>query len=590
MKVTNRLRESVDLKIDGKKHVNVRDFSFGSSYSVGPEYGDCYVSAWGRRGRIDRAGPFPSGSDVLIVSLDPPLVCDWTKTLAALKGLAVTVTGREDGIAPGAQAAVDVSSIVIGALVTGIAAIGEKVAFPAGALFGLGNLLLWAYAPKEDPPPEPPTLGEISDAVRSIVREELDMQAAEEAVTSFLLVAHRLQEMAGYSWDQVHGEGVGPGLPDLSPHDRADFMRRIESIEGDTDNTRLNWHLEHFRRNPQIAKFALSAYIAGIGAGLQARRLHLLARLLEPQDAPRLTAGDVSRFIAYAESQRAALENAFEAFKEYRDGLMAEHSLTYSVPEGGEAASLINRMYTGSSGLRFAPDALDDLKNVIELLRQDQGALSADLPTRFLWRETWRYGLATDHGGWETLPYKGALVNECGLFLADGRTIILLVDGRPGQTFELPFTDGEKVVGLASERGRLKVEYREKTQPANTRRYYDPQSSLFDMDVDESGAAPQRFVQFGGSDRQRVARDSKDRVYLQSGRDWVRLGLWARYVGPPGLFLGTDEVAGGFPILRRAGDGTIRRLPGGATQIGGTFRNPVIINAAGTVYRLRDAA
>lgn len=635
MKVINRCRAGLNrakVKIDltvsasGKRQIH-KDLGYDASVTFDGT-GDVYVEAtWANR-QTGKAGPFAASHTILIVSLDPKLICDWTATRNKWRQLAVKAIGSESNAAPGVDAVISMAQTLVAALATGIAALGPWGALPAGAVLGLGGIILGAFGDKAPPPP-PPTLSEISDAVRSIVRDELDIQSAEEAVTSFMLASQRVQEMAVHTWDQLKGKGGWPLRTELSAHDRADFNRRIESLEGDSDNTRLHWHLEHFKRYPEIAKFGLPAYVCGIMTSLHVKRLHLLNRLLEAEDPARLTVGDLGRFESAALDHSAALEAATGALLAYCEARVNEDGLALYVPEGAEILPDVLRKYTGMPDVAFAREAEQKLGALVAQAHEDRCLLEEDRPTKHLWIDEWRYPMDGAHGGWADLGVEGAFVNEAGLILRDRKTVIPFSAGALGSALPSPCDTGVSIIGLGAMGGHLAVLLSDPSgQPhawaywtgdswtaflapvsvLGVDRYWDPKKRKlvrlekdatsqwqflpgYRREEEEGPVTGQAPACLGGSSGAPVALDSDHRAYRLKDGKWTRLPFWATHAGPPGLFVGTTEVhGGGFPILREGADSVLRRLPGAARMIGGTYRNPVVIDGLGKVFRLRNQA
>jgi len=657
VKITNRLRETAGISILGRHRKSWKGVRFDEIIEHDPgEDAKIQVSV---RGDGYTSDPFPRNAEVLLVSMKPPLMCDWTAAQADLDAQALKVTGSDDddAVAADADVAAKVAAIIIGAAVTGLAALGARGAFPAAFLFGVGNLLLASFTKQADqPPPDPPTIDQITSAVRSVVRavvrEELEKQAAMEAATSFLLVASRLQEMAKYSWDQIEGPGAGARV-ELSRHDREDFRRRIENIEGDLDNTRLYWHLEHFRNNPQIAMFALPAYAAGVGASLTVKRFHTLFKLLEPEDPPRLTPGDLDRLIAFTKLQLTGLQNALNAFHQYRLSILKGYGLAYDTAESGlqilgaseaqEARTRVDRIYAGKTGVSTTEKGAADIDRAINVLTAERSLLANDLPTTKFWTEEYRYPIDDGHGGWEKLDFKAHWVNDAAILLEDRKTIIPFVDGRLGESVTAPTEFGESYA-LGSVDGRFCASnppspgwinwyLHAPDQSDSGWRVYPFQGRCAGMNASlpplppvphlpmdnatisllentgatfavksvvhlPTGLPDQATAQVGGSPAVPILVDKGSRVYgvgpedEEHKRHWVRLPFWARHAGPEGWFIGTVESgpgSGNYSILRRDADGTIKRVPGWGRMIGGTSKNPVIINAANEVFRMRDA-
>ena len=111
-------------------------------------------------------------------------VIDWAPIINGWRSQAPAITGFPGGENPAAEKGLLIGSMVLGGLVTAIAASGPVGALPAGALLIAGSLLLMAFG-TELRQQSPPTLDQIEVAVERIVtkvvRDELDKQNALKA-------------------------------------------------------------------------------------------------------------------------------------------------------------------------------------------------------------------------------------------------------------------------------------------------------------------------------------------------------------------------------------------------------------------------
>jgi hypothetical protein len=125
-------------------------------------------------------GPLPKDHQIVIVDRDGKLgYVDWSNVYAKWNGQETTLAADSSKVAD----SIAVAQSLINALGTGIAATGPVGALPAGAVLGVGSLILQELGKNVPKPPPPPDLEAIGDAVETIVKDQLDAAEAVKAAS-----------------------------------------------------------------------------------------------------------------------------------------------------------------------------------------------------------------------------------------------------------------------------------------------------------------------------------------------------------------------------------------------------------------------
>ena len=191
---------------------------------------------------------------------------DWSSVESKWLGQELTLKAADAQIAQGLALA----QSLINAFGTGIAATGPVGALPATALLGVGSLILQALNQNVPQPPPPPDLGAITEAVKTVLKEELDAAEAVKAASLFLTITGWLEKEARLAHGAVWGHGAT--LRDLSDHDEDDFRNDLEEYCRDGGSFQVT--LDQMVRTPSQAKYILPVFLTGVATSLQIRLLH----------------------------------------------------------------------------------------------------------------------------------------------------------------------------------------------------------------------------------------------------------------------------------------------------------------------------
>ena len=288
---------------------------------------------------------------------------------------------EKEGNAPNSLAATaEVGQIIINALTTGLAATG-----PAGmAVLGIGSLLMMAMNSQATQPPPPPSLEQIQDAVRTVVKDELIKSKSEEFAVDCQIAANWLIEMARNGYGQMVSPGEGDVLLTLSTHDEVDFRENLEGFI--KPQSRFQHALNYIQLHPKYSVSILPAYFTGLLADLQLRRMHILIRHL---DGARISFEDLAVFRQQALKVKEIFSTGSIAFKTVRDKEISQYKLL-GLPEGDDYKSLYNLRMTGINKFdEHVENQEIALGSIIDGLEKDLSLLEKGLPAQRFWRKDW---------------------------------------------------------------------------------------------------------------------------------------------------------------------------------------------------------
>lgn len=340
---------------------------------------------WGKREY------FVNTTSVIVTADAKHRVIDWWALHGKFSKKGQEQSGDQSGQNEQVARLLEAAAVFVSALATALSAGGAKYAMAAGYAT-LGQIFVSALGP--DAPPEPPDIAEIEAVVNRVVREALQESDASKAATSFLLASEQFQLLARHTYERLASAGADATTVDLPSHRYADLMRFVESVTFGAGEHSLNFWLHHLCNQPEIAKFVLPAFVTGIATSLHVNRMHELIAQIEDmgQGATRLTIGKttIERFRSTVVMCRNGLGNAVDAFKAYRDGLVAQEGLA-DTPEGATIAGLITQAHVGASSLDRIDECLSALTGIAHALDEDLQALTNDPNGKIthFWNSDW---------------------------------------------------------------------------------------------------------------------------------------------------------------------------------------------------------
>lgn len=334
--------------------------------------------------RLINAGPCSNTEAHIIRSSGKGFkIIHWSQVEKKWQGISQELGADNDGNNANIEKGLQAGMILLSGLATGIAALGPVGAVPSGMIMGLGNLILFAVMPDDQQPPPPPNLDEIQDAVRKVVKEEIDTNEAEKAATSFEQTSNWLYTLGSLAHSQLEGTSVGEVLTELSPHDQEDAINKIENITSGLDLFESN--LAHMNNHPEIARSILPAYISGIASSLHIRRLH---EWLRRKDGSRITDETLTSYLDHLKRCRNGLDVARNAFVEHCNSLITADGLD-GVAEAEVLKKLYNKTRCGEESLDFVDKAIVLLDGIRQDIQSDIENLKLGRNPIHFWKEEW---------------------------------------------------------------------------------------------------------------------------------------------------------------------------------------------------------
>lgn len=307
-------------------------------------------------------------------------VIDWK---AILTKKSADLQKHEQGSVAMAEAAA-VGQIIINALTVALSAAGPVGGVAGMAVMGLGSILMLAMNSETEEPPPPPNLEQIQDAVRSVVKEELQQSKSEDLAVAFQAPANWLINWARLTNEQLTAKGSEDPLETLSAHDEADFRRELEDFLSPQSPFQHSLNLVH--QHPEYALYLLPAYMTGLMADLQIRRIHLMIRHM---DGARITVADAEHFHERIIRSKDTFDKSLALFQEKRAQEVTEHQLS-GTPEGEQVAEMFNIKYAGIKDVDGTlGKAIFDikLKSLERDIYDDREALKLGKKAKHLWPE-----------------------------------------------------------------------------------------------------------------------------------------------------------------------------------------------------------
>ncbi|MDW4550370.1 hypothetical protein R5H32_13495 [Defluviimonas sp. D31] len=330
-----------------------------------------------------KGGPYRNADTVLVKKSGNGLeFVNYTTVKNKWDGIRQKAATSANAVEPG----IEIASLLLSALVTGIAATGTKGALPSGMMLGIGSLLLMGLgvATESGELPPPPDLSEIESAVRDIVEQALDEHSAKDHANRLIEASFMLIESGGTAHSQLLGRSDMGKLFELSPHDYWDFRDANEDYQKSTGEF---WNsLTTLYNNPDIARFVLPALFAGISARLQIWRIHDFIRHL---DGGRITSEDLDKFVKQIDRGIESLTAATDSLRNKVLADIDKEGVPRPSPEANELTRTMTFRYTGSDSLDFADTALKQLGHLKELVVEDLASLKSGGGMKHYWKAEW---------------------------------------------------------------------------------------------------------------------------------------------------------------------------------------------------------
>lgn len=233
-----------------------------------------------------------------------------------------------------------VTAVIFSALSTALSATGPVGAVPAGLFSFMSSMMLFA----EEEPPQPPELNEIEQAVERIVERVLEEQFqkhdARQAAIRFLGAQDWLLRQER-SFQSVRKGGPkasdGQGREEWAQ----DFVKELTGWA--SPSSEFKQTMDVVRSSPEIAKWIIPAFLAGIAAYLEIQRLYAL----EKSSRVGISATTITDFQAEVDMCRRALVATSNAWHSYCDGILRKESI-YGTPEGREVTKALTLAYAGT--------------------------------------------------------------------------------------------------------------------------------------------------------------------------------------------------------------------------------------------------
>jgi hypothetical protein len=344
---------------------------------------------------LEDSGPWHDSHHLLLVG-DGRTVVDWTAVRQKhLGGTPPPSEVREEPL----DQTVRIASAIIAALATGLTTIGPYGGVPSGVAQLFSSMMLLT-GPEGQDPPEPPNIADIENAVEKVVTrvisEGLQRQDASDAATSFLLAEEWLLDR--YGAFKSAGAKQGSDFKELSQ----DFEFHLESWAD--PNGRFRGHIDKMRRQPEIAKWIIPAFMSGLAAHLQIWRLHAL---MQHRDGS-ITSHTIEQYQREVDRSRSALLETGRALTRYRYSILQRDSIL-GTPEANEVNTHLCRTLTGTDEIgpndsaqqmfteeqRRLLDATPigktarDLQAARDALAEDLGALKSGHSPKHFWKDYW---------------------------------------------------------------------------------------------------------------------------------------------------------------------------------------------------------
>lgn len=356
----------IEVVVDADRN-NFRQELWDSRYGVpDPVTGH---PAWQKQ----QANPdYNNSATLVITALDNPRIVDWPQAKAPYLAQAISLGADADEKNEDIDTGLQVAQAIVNGLATGLAALGSSGALPGGGVMGLGSVLISILGGNKADPPQPPNAAEISGIVTKVVQRENDIDHAETAAIAFTIASEDLLTAAQNAADTLarHGNSesvIDPETPSEKLVDTLIVQKRYLSGTGE-----LRFEIESLEKHPEIAMWALPAYVMGISTWLTIYRLDLI-RLALPNGhsgIPEFTMTQVKDFLKQVRQQRDALVAAYEAFEE-RCAAKVKAAHLDNTLKADELRGLVAKSMIGTDDLSVVHEFRGQLNQIENFLEAD---------------------------------------------------------------------------------------------------------------------------------------------------------------------------------------------------------------------------
>jgi hypothetical protein len=214
-------------------------------------------------------------------------------------------------------------------------------------------------------------LPQITEAVREVVKVEINKQSADVAATQFVNVSNWL------------GDNCKPGA--LGAHSFKDFSRVLEETVQETSD--FNTMLTHMARNPDEAQYILPIYAMGISSQVKLLWIHFAISIEDGDERNLAKYGIVLEKLV---ASREGLAHALQSATDYVKSTVEKLDAFDMVPETARLQSAIWRKLCGLSGPEKIIAHLAELEKIIERVNSDMANLKDGRDGVFWWKADWK--------------------------------------------------------------------------------------------------------------------------------------------------------------------------------------------------------
>lgn len=374
-----------ELTFDVAKHYVWSHPGEGCDLDIGDDWGklaifpgECHPDFLGWNRSNAKSGDLSNNNWIVIVKRgDQYEYVDWSNVQSKWLNQELTLKTADAKIAQGLALAAS----LINALGTGLSGAPPPGSVVGGVVLGVGSLILQTLNENVPQLPPPPDLGAITDAVKTVVQDELDAAEAVKATALFLAIAGWLDKEARLAHGAVWGHGAT--LRDLSDHDEADFRRDLEEYCSDGGSFQVT--LDQMVRTPSQAKYMLPAFLIGATTSLQIRLLHEYVRHLDGAD---FTDEDLQNYQEKMTFYLGGIDSAATALRTFVASKVQNENLQ-DTDEANTLTRTITNIYTGSHDLTFVDTAKQAIRAMVANVQSDIASLQAGNKTKYFWNSDW---------------------------------------------------------------------------------------------------------------------------------------------------------------------------------------------------------
>jgi hypothetical protein len=321
------------------------------------------------------ANRYPARSNPHWPDLNQYGAVNWTDVLSKYQGQTAATSNSAGAI----DAAGQIGQILVSAVATGLDGANNPALGAAGGLVAFIGPILLDLFDSQAPPPAPPDITQISDAVKNVVQEQLAINDAQKAASVF----HAAANFCIKWWNEA--KALQPGH-DFTGEDKNEIHSTFNEWLSDLQTFQTN--LEYLKAHPEIARYVLPAFITGLAADLQMRRVYLMIRKV---DGHAINLYNVTELKTRTLGASKALLNARQSFDDYcKAKILADLTTnTIDFDEGRQLKKLVVKSYTGQDNLDFVAKARGNLEVSAKRLADDELNFQRNRPLKYIWKPQW---------------------------------------------------------------------------------------------------------------------------------------------------------------------------------------------------------